>query len=69
VRQIEMLTNSQQDQEKSKSVLYQEVIAQQNKQAAQALKAYWQRIGQWNVKPSKQKQYEKVQTIRSLLES
>jgi CRISPR-associated protein Cmr6 len=69
VKQIEMLTNSQQDQEKSKSELYQEVIAQQNKQAAQALQAYWQRIGQWNVKPSKQKQYEKVQAIRALLEN
>ncbi|WP_044895093.1 type III-B CRISPR module RAMP protein Cmr6 [Bacillus alveayuensis] len=67
VVQIEKLTNQPQDQEKSKTVLYNEVIAQQNRPAAAALKAYWQRTGNWNVKKQKQKQYDKVQAIKHLL--
>ncbi len=64
---IERLTNSSVDEEKSKTELYNEVIEQKNQQAAQALKAYWQRIGQWKVKKQKKKQYEKVQAIKQLL--
>lgn len=35
--------------------------------AAQALKAYWQDKGSWNVKPKKKKQYQKVQRIKEIL--
>lgn len=69
VYQIESLTDSPQDQEISKGKLYQEVLKAKSKKAAQALQAYWHRIGQWNVKSSKKKQYEKVQAIRTLLEN
>jgi CRISPR-associated protein Cmr6 len=56
VFQIERLTDSPADEEKSKTELFNEVITHQNQQAAEKLKAYWQRIGQWNVKKQKKKQ-------------
>lgn len=64
---IERLTDSPGDIEKSKTELYNEIITQQNQQAAKALKLYWQCIGQWNVKKQKKKQYDKVQSIKKLL--
>lgn len=67
VFQIERLTDNPIDEEKSKTELYNEVIALQNQRAAEALKAYWERIEQWNVKKQKKKQYEKVQAIKQLL--
>ncbi|MGG3739070.1 type III-B CRISPR module RAMP protein Cmr6 [Aeribacillus pallidus] len=67
VFQIERLTDSPVDQEKSKTELYNEVIALQNHRAAEALKAYWQQTGNWNVKKQKKKQYDKVKAIKQLL--
>ncbi|GIW50267.1 MAG: hypothetical protein KatS3mg080_0878 [Anoxybacillus sp.] len=68
VKEIERLTTNEQDQQKSKSDLYKQVVETKNKDAARALQAYWEKIGEWNVKPKQKKQYEKVQAIRALLE-
>ncbi|BBW98381.1 type III-B CRISPR module RAMP protein Cmr6 [Geobacillus icigianus] len=66
VAEIVQLTDSQADQQRSKDALYNQVIQQQNKQAAQALLAYWQRIGQWGKSASK-KQKEKINVLQQLL--
>lgn len=50
---IQSLTESQADLEKSKSELYEEVIAQQNQEAALALRQYWEKTGQWKVNKKK----------------
>ncbi|MBE2924930.1 type III-B CRISPR module RAMP protein Cmr6 [Anoxybacillus sp. FSL W8-0703] len=68
VKEIERLTTNEQDQQKSKSELYKQVIETKNKEAARALQAYWEKIGEWNVKPKRKRQYEKVQAVRALLE-
>ncbi|WP_044894944.1 type III-B CRISPR module RAMP protein Cmr6 [Bacillus alveayuensis] len=67
VFEIQQLTDKPEDQEKSKSGLYDQVIKQQNQEAAKALKEYWQKIGHWNVKKKKKKQIEKVQAIKQLI--
>lgn len=67
VYEIESLSDSQADQELSKTRLYNEVIEQNNQAAAAALKAYWVNTGDWNVKKQKKKQYEKVQKIKEIL--
>ncbi|KYC60120.1 hypothetical protein B4100_3902 [Heyndrickxia coagulans] len=64
---IQSLTESQADLEKSKSELYEEVIAQQNQEAALALRQYWEKTGQWRVNKKKKKQYDKVLSIKKLL--
>lgn len=66
--EIQVLSDSQVDLEKSKTLLYEEVISQQNVKAAAALKNYWEKTGQWKVKKQKQKQYAKVQEIKKLLQ-
>jgi len=68
VKEIERLTTNEQDQQKSKSELYKQVIETKNKEAARALQTYWEKIGEWNVKPKQKKQYEKVQAVRTLLQ-
>lgn len=68
VKEIERLTTSDQDKQKSKGDLYRQVVETKNKEAARALQAYWEQIGEWNIKPKQKKQYEKVQAIRTLLE-
>lgn len=68
VKEIERLTTNEQDQQKSKGELYKQVIETKNKDAARALQLYWEKIGEWNVKPKQKKQYEKVQAIRTLLQ-
>ncbi|ADU92825.1 type III-B CRISPR module RAMP protein Cmr6 [Geobacillus sp. Y412MC52] len=66
VVEIERLTDSQTDEQRSKDVLYQQVIEQRNRQAALALQAYWQRIGQWGKSVSK-KQKQKIDKLQQLL--
>ncbi|MFS8579615.1 MAG: hypothetical protein LOD88_06280 [Novibacillus thermophilus] len=69
--EIEQLSDSQEDQDKSKSVLYEQVIAhaeQGELTPAKALKTYWERIGSWKVKKKARRQYGKVQTIKTYLD-
>ncbi|AMQ22327.1 MULTISPECIES: type III-B CRISPR module RAMP protein Cmr6 [Geobacillus] len=67
VAEIERLTDSETDRQRSKDSLYQQVIEQQNKQAAVALQAYWKRIGEWGKAVSK-KQKQKMDKLQQLLE-
>lgn len=67
VYEIEQLTGSPADLEKSKTELYHQVVNQQNRQAAEKLKAYWEKMNQWKVKKGK-KQHQKVEAIKKLLE-
>jgi len=51
--EIEQLTDRDEDREKSKSELYERVVAQAeqgNLKPAQALKKYWKGTGNWNAK-------------------
>ncbi|AST00689.1 MULTISPECIES: type III-B CRISPR module RAMP protein Cmr6 [Geobacillus] len=67
VAEIERLTDSETDRQRSKDSLYQQVIEQQNKQAAVALQAYWKRIREWGKAVSK-KQKQKMDKLQQLLE-
>ncbi|WP_305142642.1 hypothetical protein [Geobacillus thermoleovorans] len=58
--------DSEADKQRSKDVLYQQVLEQRNKQAALALQAYWQRIGEWGKGISK-KQKQKIDKLQQLL--
>lgn len=69
VYEINSLSESEDDQNRSKSILYQEVIEQQNREAAAALKVYWEKTGQWAVKKKQKKQYNRVQELKKLLQS
>ncbi|MED4271490.1 type III-B CRISPR module RAMP protein Cmr6 [Geobacillus stearothermophilus] len=66
VAEIERLADSEADKQRSKDVLYQQVLEQRNKQAALALQAYWQRIGEWGKGISK-KQKQKIDKLQQLL--
>lgn len=69
--EISQLSASQQDQEASKSTLYEQVLAfaeEGDLAPAQSLKHYWQRIGSWKVKKQSKKQFEKVSMIKKILE-
>ncbi|MED4877612.1 type III-B CRISPR module RAMP protein Cmr6 [Anoxybacillus geothermalis] len=66
VAEIERLADSETDRQRSKDVLYQQVLEQRNKQAALALQAYWQRIGEWGKGISK-KQKQKIDKLQQLL--
>lgn len=63
---INQLTERPEDIEKSKASLFEKVVESKSKKAAQALKEYWERTGQWNVKKGK-KQFIKVSKINDLL--
>ncbi|WP_077614751.1 type III-B CRISPR module RAMP protein Cmr6 [Caenibacillus caldisaponilyticus] len=67
IAEIQRLTDHPEDREKSKTILFAEVKKQQNQKAAEALKVYWQKTGDWDVKKKQKKQYEKVQYIKDLL--
>lgn len=57
------------DQSKSKSEeIYSRIVDQQLKKPAQALQRYWKQTGDWQVKPKKKKQYNKVQQIQKLID-
>ena len=67
--EIEKLSLMQQDSDKSKTTFYQQVInlqGEERRTAAQALKDYWEKTGDWK-QPSK-RQKEKNQKIREILE-
>lgn len=65
---IEQLTDNVADIEKSKGEsIYSKVLKLQSKKAAQALKQYWEKTGQWKVKKGR-KQFEKVQAIKEILQ-
>ena len=67
--EIEKLSLMQQDSDKSKTTFYQQVInlqGEERRTAAQALKDYWEKTGNWK-QPSK-RQKEKNQKIREILE-
>jgi len=63
---INQLTERPEDIEKSKASLFEKVVESKSKKAAQALKEYWERTGQWKVKKRK-KQFIKVSKINDLL--
>lgn len=68
---IEHLGENESDRELSKSTLYQQVIemAESVEMApAAALKHYWEKIGEWKVKPKKKKQYERVEALKKYLD-
>lgn len=69
VYEINMLTADEQDEGRSKGELYQQVIAQENTDAADALRTYWQETGNWNRKTASRKQKEKIDEIKRLLEN
>ncbi|WNS77425.1 type III-B CRISPR module RAMP protein Cmr6 [Bacillus sp. DTU_2020_1000418_1_SI_GHA_SEK_038] len=66
--EIQSLSSSQADQDKSKNALFEEVLSQKNAAAASALKAYWETNGQWKIKKQQKKQYNKVQEVKKLLQ-
>ena len=71
VFEIESLTEAQEDQQKSKNELYEQVLeyAEEGELApAKALKEYWQTIKAWKVKKQKKKQFAKVKTIKAFLQ-
>ncbi len=69
--EIEQLkSDHHEDREKSKSELYERVVAQAeqgNLEPARALRKYWEETGDWHVKKKKKKQHEKVQILLRLL--
>lgn len=56
------------DIERSKTELYEQVIESKDKQAALALKTFWEKTNDWNVKKKQKKQYNKVMNIQNLIE-
>ncbi len=64
---IEQLTDDPDDIERSKTDIFQNVMELKNKEAAERLKVYWEKTGQWKVKKGR-KQYHKVKQIKELLD-
>ncbi|GAA5344458.1 type III-B CRISPR module RAMP protein Cmr6 [Planifilum fimeticola] len=66
----QLKSDNKEDREKSKSELYERVVAQAeqgNLGPARVLRKYWEKTGDWHVKKKKKKQYEKVQILLQLL--
>ena len=67
IYEINQLSEKAEDIERSKGVLFNQVKEVKDPDVAAALKAYWEKTGQWAVNKKKQKQYEKVQHIKKML--
>lgn len=56
------------DIERSKTELYEQVIENKDKQAALALKTFWEKTNDWHVKKRQKKQYNKVMNIQNIID-
>lgn len=68
---IKTLTDNEEDQERSKTALYEQVVqlaVQGELEPVKALREYWERTGNWNVKKKQKKQFDKVTKLKQLLE-
>lgn len=69
---IAQLSDKKEDIEKSKNTIYRSILELSfengKKEAANALKNYWQKTGNWNAKDINKKQKEKVYEIKKILE-